>query len=628
MAAAKQAPPSRLKPQPAIVEQQNMLCLRYGPTLVLSLALCTSLSAQLLKPAPRVSGLAAAESGWVPWRGMRAVRERAVVRFEPGTSPAQRAQLLAAWGATPLRELGPAMAVLDLPGSGPLSATLSRLSSNPWVRSADPDLGIPTVGAPLSPPDDPALPLQWALGPVRAHEAWELEQGDPSVVIAVLDTGFASSHPDLAPKLAWQMDAWDGDVTAEDTDGHGSHCTGVAAAATDNALGIAGASHGCRFAAYRCGEDTLLSSSVVIASLLDAAARGAHVISMSFGMYVDLPSLQSAVQTAADSGCVLVAAAGNDALSGPFYPAAYPEVIGVAASAPNDSRALFSNYGNWVSVAAPGQSIYSTGLGTSYGYRSGTSMACPLVAGQAALLYAHGGGVRSVTLAQAVRDALQDSAAPVTGGWVAHGRVDMAAALEFMEQSASVQIASLSPASADALGRTPDGAPILLNGSGLTLVTAALVGTIPVDVEVLSDTQLSFQPPPAPALGVLPLQLLSASGSSNTVGFNYTIVSPPHLLVPKQQSVGQPLTWTFGAQPLHTAVLLASLSADTLPLGDWPVLASFVVGPATVLDEQGVGTFAASLPANAVGLELFTQVISGPGHFEAATPVASTNIQP
>src|ERR1041384_3825015 len=119
-----------------------------------------------------------------------------------------------------------------------------------------------------------------------------------------------------------------------------------------------------------------------------AVTKGANVISMSLGGTDISSTLQTAVANAWAAGVVVVCAAGNNGNSGPFYPAQYDHVISVGATDSNDVLASFSNYGTWVSVVAPGVNIYSTYPTNSYAVLSGTSMACPHVAGCAAFLKA------------------------------------------------------------------------------------------------------------------------------------------------------------------------------------------------------------------------------------------------
>ncbi|MDG2149957.1 MAG: S8 family serine peptidase [Planctomycetota bacterium] len=574
----------------------------------------------------------------VPWRGLRAVANRAVVRYEPGLTLHQRTALHEQLGARALATLGSEMAVLELSEEDSLQLQLARLRQHDGIRYADPDVAIPTVAfmptvslPPLSPPplspsgpSDPKANLQWALDRVRAQEAWEHAQGNPEIVIAILDSGVDSAHPDLSAHVAWELDLYAGDDDATDTHGHGTHAAGLAAAATNNGVGIAGAGYACRYAAYRCGEGTTLPSSMILAGIYDSITRGAHVLSMSFGLYQDLPSLKDALQAAAEAGCVLVAAAGNDAQDVPFYPAAYPSVIGVAASAPNDSRALFSNFGPWVSLAAPGQSMYSTLLNGDYGYMSGTSTACPLVAGMAGLLYAQASGLRSPAAAQSVRAVLEGTAVPVLGNWVTAGRVDLAAAVAALDSGNPPVIDTLEPDAADALG----GEVVSVSGSGLLGATGALLGSVPVAVTVLDDSTLTYTIPLAAQLGDLPFVVMKASSTSNALTFRYSAVEPPRLNVAANIAVGDTLEWNLGCTPGDFWIMLASLDQTTTSIQGWTVLTPFVVGVVGTTGDTGLGSFSVNIPASAAGITVHTQVISGPGYLTGATPIATTHVMP
>ncbi|MBU6376462.1 MAG: chitobiase/beta-hexosaminidase C-terminal domain-containing protein, partial [Bdellovibrionales bacterium] len=196
------------------------------------------------------------------------------------------------------------------------------------------------------------------------------------------------------------------DEDPSDHHGHGTHCAGIVAATANNGLGISGVCPGCRMMPVRAGfsirypNDTngfdeygLFEYDDIANAIVYAVDSGARVISMSFGGSGDSSILKDAINYARGKGVVLVAAAGNSNSTEPSFPAAYPGVISVAATESNDSRASFSNYGYWVTVAAPGRSILSTlpKTGTlsdpsGYGNLSGTSMATPYVAGLAGLL--------------------------------------------------------------------------------------------------------------------------------------------------------------------------------------------------------------------------------------------------
>ena len=274
--------------------------------------------------------------------------------------------------------------------------------------------------------EEPLFPDQWSLdntgqagGKVGADidivSAWEITNGDPNVVIAVLDTGAALAHSDLSSRL-WvnsdevagngldddgngyvdDVNGWDAlgsDADPNDThvDGHGTFVSSIAVAAV-NGVGMAGAAPGAVVMPIRvCDAQCPLS--VILTGLAYAIDNGADVINLSFGSAGSgSPAFETAIRVAVESGIIVVAAAGNDALSNdldPFYPASFEidGLISVAASNRHDSLASFSNFGaSSVDLAAPGEDLVGGALPDGWSVWSGTSFSAPLVAGVAALI--------------------------------------------------------------------------------------------------------------------------------------------------------------------------------------------------------------------------------------------------
>jgi subtilisin family serine protease len=285
------------------------------------------------------------------------------------------------------------------------------------------------------PPPPPVYPndpyyyygYQWGLNTIRAPEAWALSRGT-GLLIAVLDTGTDYNHPDLYGKVRTDIDYdyINRDEDAMDDHGHGTHVSGIAAAATDNNLGVAGLGWEATVLPLKVlNYEGKGSTAELIPAILYAADRGAKVINMSLGRADPCPSnLQDAVNYAFGQGVLLVAAAGNGGTSQTVFPANCTHVLGVAATTSSDTRASFSNYGDHVSVAAPGTSIYSTLRNGGYGYMQGTSMATPFVAGLAALVYARFPTYTPNQVASAILDNARDLG---TSGWDAYygcGRID------------------------------------------------------------------------------------------------------------------------------------------------------------------------------------------------------------
>ncbi|QCV55125.1 peptidase S8 [Thermoactinomyces vulgaris] len=296
---------------------------------------------------------------------------------------------------------------------------LKQYQSNPNVEYVEPNHEVHAFFT----PNDPRYSEQYAPQLVGAEEAWDVTQGSSNVTVAIVDTGVDYNHPDLQGKVIKGKDFVDNDDDPMDENMHGTHCAGIAAALTNNGVGIAGMAPKVKILAERVldanGSGTLDS---VAQGITHATDQGADVISLSLGSPQGASTLENAVNYAASKGAVVVAAAGNESTSAPSYPAYYEKAIAVAATDSNDKIASFSNYGSWVDVAAPGVNILSTVPGGGYQTASGTSMATPLVAGQAALLASQGKS------ASEIRQAIEGTADQIsgTGQYWAHGRVNAA----------------------------------------------------------------------------------------------------------------------------------------------------------------------------------------------------------
>ena len=261
--------------------------------------------------------------------------------------------------------------------------------------------------------------------------AWSSETGDPSVIIAILDTGVDLDHPDLKNKLVAGYDYIDNDSSPDDVGGHGTHCAGIAAASTNNGKGVAGVCPNCSIMPVRVLGPSGGLASDVAKGIIWAVDHGAKVISMSLGGTASSTTQNDAVDYAWKKGAVVVAAAGNANTQSAHYPGYHSTCIAVASSEGSDDRSQFSNYGSWVDVAAPGSYIMSTTIGGSYGTKSGTSMATPFVAGLAGLVFSKAG---KSTSPKKIRAAIEDTAVSV-GSWVIHGRVDAKRAVAAVSSS-------------------------------------------------------------------------------------------------------------------------------------------------------------------------------------------------
>ncbi|MCW5840217.1 MAG: S8 family serine peptidase [Caldilinea sp.] len=339
---------------------------------------------------------------------------------------------------------------LYFPAESDVTAIAEALSSHPAVVYAEPDYLAHLIVVPI----DPEVSAQWALDKISLPAAWDVHTGTPEVAIAIIDAGIDATHPDLLGKL-WtnpgeiagngidddnngrvdDLNGWnlvDNNADLSDSTGHGTEIAGITGALTNNPVGIAGVCWQCRLMVVKVAQaGGVANYSDIAEGVLYALQKGAKVINISLGGYSDSITLKNAVMAAVEHA-VVVAGAGNDNSTTPFYPAAYaPYVLAVAGTTQGDQKVATSNYGPWVSVAAPGEVIRTTFAGGGYGDISGTSAAAPFVAGLAGLLRSqYPDWPASLARAQVAMTANSLTGADPTYGWgMGSGRIDAHGAL-------------------------------------------------------------------------------------------------------------------------------------------------------------------------------------------------------
>jgi subtilisin family serine protease len=319
------------------------------------------------------------------------------------TSPAGASAKVEALGDDPAGLTVGGVQVVDPQPGESVSKALARYRARPDVLYAEPNSVLHLFG--LSPPSDPSYGSQWALSAISALGGWSLFPGtftpSPSMPIGIVDTGVDATHPDLPNVSGLSATCLNGSCSQgipTDDQGHGTHVSGIAAAATDNGLGISGLSFASPLVVVRVfSADPAQGADLsdVANGIAWAAAHGAKAINLSLGATgIPYPiTLCNAVELAITSyGSTVVAAAGNGnppgtPVSTPTYPAACPGAIGVAATDSSDLPASFSNYGSPdVFVSAPGVGVLSTAPGNGYVLKDGTSMASPYVTGLIGLI--------------------------------------------------------------------------------------------------------------------------------------------------------------------------------------------------------------------------------------------------
>lgn len=311
-------------------------------------------------------------------------------------------------------------------------------------------------------PDDYNPALMWNLDQVNAPEAWKVSSGSSEVVVGVIDTGIDIGHPDLIGNL-WINEAeiagngidddgngfiddvsgWDfvnDDNDPSDVSSHGTHVSGTVGAQGDNGSGVVGMNWNVSILPLKAGEERTLSTSDIAEAMRYAAMmkdRGLNIVATnnSYGSGSSTSVSLREIRNHQDKGILFVAAAGNDGFdidgANAQFPAGYDEdiVISVANTNQADELDRSSNFGVVsVDLGAPGKGIYSTEPGSRYGYKTGTSMASPLVAGAVALVASSNPSLAWRAIKSRILDTV-DLVPALDGSVLTGGRLNVAAAL-------------------------------------------------------------------------------------------------------------------------------------------------------------------------------------------------------
>jgi thermitase len=398
------APSTRRRPQSGL-----------GPRLASRLACALALAVAALT----AGGVAQAQ------QPTRAVGDELLVGLRAGVGAGGRFALFRDHGASYIDDVGQSIRVVRIRVPAHLLESIKRrLERRPEVKFVEKNF----EHDPVLLPNDPQYASQWHLPKMLAPQSWDLTQGTPGAVIAILDSGIDATHPDFAGKLVAGYNTFSNSTLTTDQFGHGTEVAGAAAALTNNGQGVAGVAGAAPIMPVRVTNAAGGATTASIANgIIWAADHGARVINLSFNGIAGNATIRAAAEYAYNHGTLVVAASGNCACADPTLE--NPFVLSVGATDENDAPAYFSSTGPFVDLSAPGTNILTTAMFGQYVSDSGTSLASPLVAGVAALMLS---AKPSLTPAQLTL--LLESTAVDVGGdgydpAFGYGRVDAFAAV-------------------------------------------------------------------------------------------------------------------------------------------------------------------------------------------------------
>ncbi len=355
---------------------------------------------------------------------------------------------------------------------GAEEALARALSHNPNIKFAETDQ---VHSLEETYPNDTYFNASWHLPKVNAPIAWDLSSGK-SVVVAVLDTGVDSNHPDLQGKVLQGINTVDNTNNTSDVAGHGTKVAGVIGAISNNAQGVTSIAWDSHILPIRVSNQS--GGSAYTSDLAEgvtwAANNGAHIVNASYAL-TSSSSVNSAAAYLKEKGGIMVVSAGNDGSQWSFGDSI--NLISVSATSSSDQKTSWSSYGSFVDVAAPGAGIYTTSNGGGYAAVSGTSFSAPLTAGILALIKSANWNLTP----DQMENILEQSALDLGNGgfdvYYGHGRVDARAAVLLAQQTTG-----------GADNPTPDATPPSIN---FDLTNTQLSGIASVSVFATDNTSVN-----------------------------------------------------------------------------------------------------------------------------------------
>jgi len=302
---------------------------------------------------------------------------------------------------------------IKLPKGSDISRIARELRSDPNVQFAEPNYRVAEPnywGKACATSDDTLEGSQWYIDTIRGHEAWDITTGDPALTFGIADTGFDYPAADFAGRVYVNLlDPIDGsdnegdgftdnrigwnlignNNNASDDNGHGTSVAGIIGAATNNTFGVAGLTWQGKMMPIKCLDSSGTADiAACVAAITYAVDHGVDIINCSWGGYGFSLALLNAVNYALAANRVVVAAAGNDGVEAPFYPAAFHGVISAGATDQSDLVTSFSNHGEKRMLFAPGVGILTIAAGGGFGSVDGTSPSASILAAVAGLVKA------------------------------------------------------------------------------------------------------------------------------------------------------------------------------------------------------------------------------------------------
>ena len=451
--------------------------------------------------------------------------------------------------------------LLEINDAEKIDLVINELISSHCVEYAE---KVPLEKTSLT-PNDPSLGSQWGLTKISATSAWNYFSANSNVIVAIVDDGVERTHPDLAASI-WintgdnnnngidddqngyidDSNGWD--VADNDNNpnpttnayDHGTHVAGIVGARSNNNIGVASIGFSVKIMPVKASNNPG-SVNAGYNGIIYAVDNGADVINMSWGGYASSTTAQTIIDYAYNAGVVCIAAAGNDNLSTMTYPSGYNHVISVAASSSNDTKAGFSNYGSWVDITAPGQNIYSTTVGASYGNKSGTSMASPMVAGLAGLMLSLNPSLTVANIENCLKSTADNINAVNSGfiGQLGTGRINADMAMSCV--SATLAWAPIADFSANFTTITAGGSVNFTNLSvyNPTSFSWSFQGGTPATSTLATPPSITYNTP-----GTYSVQLTAsnANGTDSEVKTAYIIVNPASGCL--KMNFPAPTTWS------------------------------------------------------------------------------------